>query len=327
MDILRWGLLSTARITRRLIPSIRLSNRSQLTAVASRDLERAKSYAAEWEIPEIFGSYEAMLASDKVDAVYVSLPNNMHAEWTVKALQAGKHVLCEKPFATTMNDVERMISAAESSGKVLAEAFMYRHHPQSILVQDLVRTGKIGDLLGVKIAFHFRLDNPQNIRLRPELDGGSIWDVGVYPISYAQMILSGPPDWVSGHQQIGPTGVDVTFFAQMHYASGQVAQFTCSFNSPFHAEAELMGSLGRLTVSRPFSGIEESQITFYKEDESNQTIPVPQKDLYLGEVEDMESAALDGAKTRVTLKQTRDHIRTALALYQSARENRIVRLE
>jgi D-xylose 1-dehydrogenase (NADP+, D-xylono-1,5-lactone-forming) len=327
MSVLRWGLLSTARINRRLIPSIRLSKRSLLNAVASRDLAHGKSYAAEWNIPLVFGSYEEMLASDQVDAVYISLPNDLHAEWTIKALQAGKNVLCEKPFAITLAEVDRMIATANSTGKVLAEAFMYRHHPQSLLVLDLIREGKLGDVLGVKSAFHFRLEDPKNIRLHPEQGGGSLWDVGVYPISYSQMIMSGPPDWVSGQQHIGQSGIDKSFFGQMHYKSGQVAQFTCSFDSPFHAGVEIMGSHGRLTVTRPFSVLEESQITLYKEDGSSESIPVPQKDLYLGEIEDMESAVFDGKNPRVTHLQSRDHIRTALALYQSARENCMVPLE
>ena len=327
MDKLRWGLLSTARINRRIMPAMRISNRSQLQGIASRDLERAQQYAAEWEIPQVFGSYEDMLASNQIDAVYIGLPNTLHAEWSIKALQAGKHVLCEKPFAVSLAEVDAMAAAARTSGCVLAEAFMYRHHPQSALVLDLLANGKIGAVRGLNTAFHFHLDPSTNIRLQPELAGGSLWDVGIYPISYSQMILSATPQTVSGRQQIGPSGVDLTFFAQMHYASGQVSQFTSSFDSPFHAIAEIIGTHGRLTVSRPFNGVEDSQIVWYKENGSVENIPCPQKELYLGEVEDMENAVIDGLPPLITLAQSRDHVRTALALYQSARENRTIALE
>ncbi len=327
MQVLRWGLLSTARINRRLIPSIRLSPRSHLAAVASRDPERGKQYADEWQIPHVFGSYEEMLASDQVDVVYVSLPNSLHAEWTIKALQAGKHVLCEKPFAVTLAEVDAMVAAAQTSGRILAEAFMYRHHPQTKLVLDLLTAGKIGEVRGIHSAFHFRLDQPANFRFSPGFAGGSLWDVGVYPISYSQMVFSTTPDWVMATQQTGPTGVDLTFFGMMHYPTGQVTQFTSSFDSPYHTNVEIVGTLGRLNITRPYNAVSESRIVLSKTDGQDEIIPVPQKDLYLGEVEDMEAAVLDGARSGINLQQSRDHVRIALALYRSAREIRPVMLE
>ena len=186
MTTVRWGLVSTANINRRVIPAIRQSARGQLTAVASRDIDKSTAYAAEWQIPSAFGSYEAMLASDEVDAVYISLPNHLHAEWTIKALEAGKHVLCEKPFAVTLEDVDRMIAASRQTGLVLAEAFMYRHHPQTKIVGDWVREGRLGDIARVSAVFNFSGMQPDNVRLNPGWGGGSLWDVGVYPISLAQ---------------------------------------------------------------------------------------------------------------------------------------------
>ena len=326
-QMLRWGLLSTAHINRRLIPSIRLSPRSRLAAVASRSLATAQAYAKEWDIPGVFGSYEEMLTSDEVDAVYISLPNKLHAEWSIRALEAGKHVLCEKPFAVSLDEVDRMFAASKSAGRVITEAFMYRHHPQTMLIKELVDRGEIGVVRGMRGAFHFRLDNPANIRLSQSLAGGSLWDVGVYPLSYSQWIMEGPPVEVMGWQQSSPSGVDATFFAQMRYSGGQVSQFTCSFDSPFHAAIEIIGTQGRLTVTRPFSAIEDSIITLYDTNEKMTVIPTPGKDLYLGEVEDMESAVLDGKPQRVTHAQIRDHIRTALALYKSAQTNQVVALE
>ena len=144
MNKIRWGLLSTAHINRRLIPAIRASERGELVAVASRSQDQADAYAAEWDIPQAFASYEAILASDAIDAVYISLPNHLHAEWTVKALHNGKHVLCEKPFALSLEGVDSMIAATEETGNVLAEAFMYRHHPQMKAVGEWVQAGRLG---------------------------------------------------------------------------------------------------------------------------------------------------------------------------------------
>jgi predicted dehydrogenase len=327
MDTLRWGLLSTAHINRRLIPSIRLSNRSYLGAVASRSLSKAQEYAKEWQIPLAFGSYEEMLASNEIDAVYISLPNKLHAEWSINALEAGKHVLCEKPFAVSLYEADRMIQTSERTGKRIAEAFMYRHHPQTQLVKDIIDQKRIGEVLSIRSAFHFRLENPDNIRLSQSLAGGSLWDVGVYPISYAQMIMGAAPQEVFAWQQSVDSSVDTTFFAQMRYPRGVVAQFSCSFDSPFHAGVEIIGTQGRLTVTRPYNAVEGCQINLYKADDTVENIPVPVKDLYLGEVEDMESAVLDGKPNLVTHAQTRSHVQTAMALYQSAREGRVITLE
>ncbi len=153
MNKVRWGLVSTANINRRVIPAIRECQRSELVAVASRDLQQARDYAQKWEIPQAFGSYQAMLESDQVDAVYVSLPNHLHAEWAIKAMQAGKHVLCEKPFATSLQDVDRMIATSRQTGRKLAEAFMYLHHPQMDIVNQWVQSGKLGEIVLVRANF------------------------------------------------------------------------------------------------------------------------------------------------------------------------------
>jgi predicted dehydrogenase len=196
MKKVRWGLLSTASINRRLIPPIRASQRGELVAVASRSQAAADAYAAEWGIPRAFGSYEAMLSSGEIDAVYVSLPNHLHAEWTIRALDHGLHVLCEKPFALTLAEVDSMTAAAARNGRALAEAFMYRHHPQTKIAGEWVREGKLGDLAVFRGTFSFYMENRENIRMRADDGGGSLWDVGVYPISFAQFLFGGPPEWV-----------------------------------------------------------------------------------------------------------------------------------
>jgi predicted dehydrogenase len=329
MKRIRWGLVSTAHINRRVIPAIRMSKRGQLAAVASRDLAKARAYAQEWDIPKAFGSYEEMLDSGQVDAVYISLPNHLHAEWTIRALQAGVHVLCEKPFACTLQEVDAMLAAATQTGRVLAEAFMYRHHPQTKLAGDWVRQGRLGELTVMRGVFNFKIDARDDIRLIPEFGGGSLWDVGVYPLSMAQFIFGGPPQSVSAMQWLGDTGVDETFTGLLRYPSGGMAQIASSFRTPFHTEVEIVGTEGRLRLTRPFTGMDmpDRLATFFPADGEPQELPVPSYELYLGEIEDMHAAILDGAPPYLSLSETRDHVRTALALYEAARTGKEVRLD
>ncbi|MEW5868184.1 MAG: Gfo/Idh/MocA family oxidoreductase [Chloroflexota bacterium] len=328
MSKVRWGLLSTAHINRRLIPAIRASGRGELVAVASRDLAKAKEYAAKWEIPQVFGDYQSMLNSGQVDAVYVSLPNHLHAEWSIRALHAGVHVLCEKPLATSLQEVDAMIAASQQSGCVLAEAFMYRHHPQTKIVGEWVHSGRLGDVTLVRGDFNYILEDRQvNVRMRPEYGGGSLWDVGVYPLSFAQFIFGGPPQRVFGMQRIGDLGVDEIFAGQMIYTNGGIAQIGASFRTPFYISTDIYGTLGRLSLNRPFVAMQEDRrLVFYPNQGPPQEIPVPEKELYLGEVEDMHAAILDGAQPYLSLQETRDHVRTVLALYTSAKTATVVNL-
>ena len=171
--VLRWGLLSTARINRAVIKPLRASKRNILSAVASRSSSKVEEYAKEWNIERTFDSYEAMLTDPDIDVIYNSLPNHMHAEWTIKAMQAGKHVLCEKPMALTVAELDAIAAAASQTGKVVAEAFMYRHHPQTILARELVLGGAIGKLQAIRGSFTFMMNTDVNIRLVPEMGGSS----------------------------------------------------------------------------------------------------------------------------------------------------------
>jgi predicted dehydrogenase len=327
MNKVRWGLLSTANINSRLIPAIRSSKRGELVAVASRDHARARTYAARWEIPHAFGSYEAMLASDFVDAVYISLPNHLHAEWSIRAMQMGKHVLCEKPFAITIEEVDRIIAASERYERVLTEAFMYRHHPQTRIAGEWVRSGRLGEVSLVRGVFHIYLENKENIHYIPECGGGSLWDVGIYPLSFAQYIYGGPPQRVLGFQWTGDTGVDETFVGNMQYSDCQLAQITSSFHIPFYTQVEIMGMEGSLVLNRPFVFMErEGKMVFHPKEGNPYEIPFPREELYLGEVRDMHAAILDGAETYIKLGETRDHVRTVLALQESVRTGQIVQL-
>lgn len=325
MDKVRWGLISTANINRKVIPAIRASSRGELAAVASRDRDQARSYADRWSIPKAFGTYQEMLDSGTVDAVYISLPNHLHAEWSIKALRAGVNVLVEKPFATTMQETEAMIAAAGETGKALAEAFMYRHHPQAKIAGEWVHTGRLGKPLIIRGAFTYRMKSRENVRLVPEYGGGSLWDVGIYPLSIAQYFFGSAPRFVTGAQWIGDTGVDEDFTGQMIYPNGELAQIVASFRVPYHTFVEVMGEEGRLTMTRPFNEIETNRkVMFYPNEGEPREIPVPEQNLYLGEIEDMQAVILDGASPYLSLQETRDHMRTALALYESARTGQTV---
>jgi len=327
MSTVRWGLISTANINRRLIPAIRASERGELTAVCSRTQESADRYAAEWNVPHAFGSYQEMLESDTVDVVYNSLPNHLHAEWSIKAMEAGKHVLCEKPFAIILDGVDRMAATSAKTGCHIAEAFMYRHHPQTKIVGEWVRSGRLGHIYLVRGTFNFQMGSRDNVRLVPEYGGGSLWDVGIYPLSFSQFVMGEPPLRVSGSQWIGESGVDEHFYGQMTYSGDRVAQISSSFAAPFHTSYEILGTKGRLVLNRPFVGLELNRhLTFHPYDGQPEEIPVPEKELYLGEVEDMHAAILDGQPNYLTLAESRNHVRTALALYESAEKQTTVYL-
>jgi D-xylose 1-dehydrogenase (NADP+, D-xylono-1,5-lactone-forming) len=326
MKRLRWGLLSTARINRALLPPLRSSARNELTAVASRDMERAQAYADERNIPRVFGSYEAMLADPDVDVIYNPLPNSMHTEWTIKATEAGKHVLCEKPLANTLEEVDAITAAAKKAGVVVMEAFMYRHHPQTLKVKELVESGAIGKLQLIRGSFTFKIADEGDVRLNSSLGGGSIWDVGCYPISYARLIAGTEPVEVFGWQKTGAgSGVDESFFGQMRFPNEVHAQFDCGFRSPQRTHIELVGDKGNITVKTPFTPRLNEEIIVTNGDEKR-IITTPGEDLYLGEVENMADAILDGKPPRMSLADSRNNVALILALLRSAKEARPISL-
>jgi predicted dehydrogenase len=323
--VLNWGLLSTARINRALIPPLQVSRRNKLLAVASRSQATADAYAREKKIPRAYGSYEALLADPEIDVIYNPLPNHLHAEWTIKAVQAGKHVLCEKPLALSVEEVDAIREAARKHGCVVAEAFMYRHHPQTLKVQEIVQSGSLGTLKLIRGSFTFVLTREGDVRLKPEWGGGSIWDVGCYPISYARTVIGGEPLEVFGWQVTGPTGIDETFVGQMRFGNGVIAQFDSSFVIPFHAFMEIVGSDGTLNIPHPFKpGIAEK--IYLTRGERTETITVKGAELYSGEVEDMADAILLGRTPRVTLEDSRANVAAIAAFLESARTGKPVHL-
>jgi D-xylose 1-dehydrogenase (NADP+, D-xylono-1,5-lactone-forming) len=318
MSRLRWGLLSTARINRMVIPAIRASARSELTAVASRTLDRAQAYAAEWKIPRALASYEALLDDPAIDVVYIGLPNSLHVEWTVRALDAGKHVLCEKPLALSVADVDRVEAAATRASRVAAEAFMYRHHPLTAAVTAIVGSGRLGAIQGYKGAFTFPLTREGDVRLDPALGGGSLWDVGCYPVSYTCLLTGTAPVEVFGWQRSSASGVDLQFAGMMRFADGSVAQFDSGFSGPLRTEMAIIGRDAALRVTRPFRTDDLSRLLLTTGDET-ETLPFAAASPFAGEIADMEAAALDGRPPRIPLSESRRTVQTIAALYQSAR--------
>ena len=322
---LNWGLLSTARINRALIQPLNASKRTVLLAAASRSQSSADAYAREWNIPRAYGSYESLLADPDIDVVYNPLPNHLHAEWTVKALRAGKHVLCEKPFALSLEEVDAMIAASKETGRILAEAFMYRHHPQTLKVKELVDGGALGTLQLIKGAFTFTLTRPGNFRSIKEMGGGSIWDVGCYPISYARMVVGAEPAEVFGWQVQGPGGSDVSFLGQMKFANGVHAQFDSGFQSPSRSHIEIVGDQACLHVPEPFKPGRKSEIVLRHGDEM-EILKIKGQELYTGEVDDMCDSILLGKPPRIPLPDSRGNVTVILALLESAETGRPVRL-
>jgi predicted dehydrogenase len=316
--VLNWGLLSTARINSALIPPLRASKRNRLLAVASRTQLSAEEYARERKIPRSHGSYEALLADPEIDVIYNPLPNHLHAEWTIKAVEAGKHVLCEKPLALSVEEVDAISSAARRHGRVVAEAFMYRHHPQTLKVQELVKGGALGSLKLLRGSFSYLLSHEGDVRLDPALGGGSLWDVGCYPISYARTLLGKEPLEVFGWQVTSPTGIDDTFVGQMRFPDDVQVQFDSSFVIPLHWFMEIIGNEGTLNVPSPFKPNENERIYLTRRNKT-ETIKIKGQELYIGEVEDMADTILLGREPRISLEDSRANVGVITALLESAR--------
>jgi len=247
----KWGFLSTADINRKLIPGAHASEKLELLAVASRDKNRAEAYADEWEIPRAYGSYEDLLADPEIEAVYISLPNTMHVEWSIKALEAGKHVLCEKPLTRHPEEADAAFDVAERTGRLLSEAFMYRHNPQTAKVVELVRGGAIGELRLIRSAFSYGLYDFENIRLRTDVEGGALMDVGCYNVSGSRL-LGGEPERVWGEAWYGPSGTDWTFTGTLRLSGDVIATFDCGTALVERDELEAIGSEGSLFLDDPW---------------------------------------------------------------------------
>ncbi len=321
----RWGILGVARINRALVGPLN-TGRHRLLAIASRTAARAEAYAAEHGIPRAYGSYEALLADPEIDGVYIPVPNSLHAPLTIQAARAGKHVLCEKPLALSGEEVQAIADAAAAHGVVVTEAFMYRHHPIVSRMKALIEEGAIGRVLGAFGVFSFVHDRPNDVRFDPELGGGSLWDVGCYPVGFIRTLLGERPATVYGVGAWSPRDVDLTFFGQLTFPGGVVAQIVSSFETAFRTEVDVTGTEGRLRVTHAFKPREREIIELIRGDEVT-PIEVDGPPLYQGQVDDLVEAATTGRAPLVTLDDSRDNVETLAALLASARTGQAVRLD
>jgi len=318
---LGWGILGPGRIAPRLVRAVAACARGEMVAVASRDIDRAAAFASRSGVAQAFGSYEALLAAPEVDVVYVALPNHLHAEWTVRALEAGKHVLCEKPLALTPDDVDAIAAAAERAGRIAVEAFMYLHHPQIITAVEMARGGALGRLELVNGSFSFFLTFPDDPRVDPAKGGGSLWDVGCYPVSLARRVAGEEPECVGAFARFDERGVDRTFVGQLRFPNGLLAQFDCGFAAPDRERVEIVGSDATLVLDAPFLPAPDGpppSLTMWRGRDAT-PIEVASVDQYGAEVEDLTAAILDRTQPRVDLSFSRGTIAALVDLDRAAR--------
>jgi predicted dehydrogenase len=318
---LRWGILGPGRIAPRIVRALVDNPRGQLHAVAGRDPERARAFAARHGAELAHPTFEALLADPDIDVVYVALPNGHHAPWTIRALEAGKHVLCEKPLALTAAEVDAIAAAAERNGRIAVEAFMYLHHPQTLKMLELIRSGSLGPIQVVSAAFSFLLERAADPRIEPDLGGGSLWDVGCYPVSISRRIAGEEPDGIAGFARFDERGVDRAFVGQLHFPSGLLAHFESGFAAPDRERVEVVGTDATLVVDHPFLPEPDgppASLRIMREG-VEELIPVDSIDDYRAEVDDLQAAILDGTPPRVDLAFSRGGIATLAELDRVAR--------
>ena len=310
---LRWGLLSTANITGLLLGS----GHGEFVAVASRSAERAEAFARERGLPRWHGSYEALLADPEVDAVYVPLPNSMHVEWSIRALEAGKHVLCEKPMSRHPDDVARAFDVAEREGRVLMEAFMWRHHPQLERARELVAAGEIGRLCMIRAAFSFAGKPPEDVRMQRALEGGGLMDVGCYCISGCRALTGAEPERVYGEQVLGGDGVDVAFAGTLRFPAEVLGVFDCGMSYVARDELEAIGDEGSLFLDDPWHG-REAVIEVRRPDGTVERVEIARANSYALELENFEAAVRGDAAPLLDRADAIAQARAIEALYRSA---------
>jgi D-xylose 1-dehydrogenase (NADP+, D-xylono-1,5-lactone-forming) len=322
-DPVSWGVISTADINRRLIPGAKASPKVRLTAVASRDAARAAAYAKEWGFERSYGSYEALLEDPEIEAVYIPLPNTLHVEWSIRALEAGKHVLCEKPISRHPDEVAAAFAVAERADRFLMEAFMFRHNPQTAKLRKLVDDGAIGELRLIRSTFSYSLYDESNIRLQADLEGGALMDVGCYDVSGSRL-LAGEPERVFGEAWFGPTGTDWVLTGSMRFPGNVLATFDCGTALVERDELEAIGSEGSLFVDDPWHvlrpGIE------IRRGGEVERIEVEQVDSYRLEVENLSDAIRGEATPLLGRDDAVAQARTLEALYRSATTGSAVEL-
>jgi D-xylose 1-dehydrogenase (NADP+, D-xylono-1,5-lactone-forming) len=318
-----WGVLSTANIGRAaVIPAIQASKNGTVSAIASRDPARARDFAAANAVDRSYGSYEALLDDEDVDAVYIPLPNSLHREWTLRAAAAGKHVLCEKPLGLSAAECVEMEQAARENGVLLMEAFMYRFHPRTDKVRELVRGGAIGPLRVIQSSFSFRLRNEDNIRMTPELGGGSLMDVGCYCVNVSRTLADAEPVEVQAFASWASTGVDDEMAGTLRFENGLFAQFDCALTLERRESYVAAGPDGHLSVASAFlPGTGETTIEELHGRAGTTHHSIPGADEYRLMVEHFAESVLEGRPVRYPPAEAGANLRVIEALYRSARND------
>jgi D-xylose 1-dehydrogenase (NADP+, D-xylono-1,5-lactone-forming) len=316
---MRWGLLSTANINGKLLAGARGTDEATVTAVASRDRGRAEEFAREHDIERAHGSYEALLEDPDVDAIYNPLPNSLHVPWSVRALEAGKHVLCEKPLTRRPAEAEAAFAAAQRAGRLLEEAFMWRHHPQTHRLRELIDEGAIGRLRMVKASFSFPLADTSNIRMRSDLDGGSLMDVGCYCVSGCRLVAGTEPERVWGEEAIGGDGVDVAFAATLRFPDDVIGAFHCGFAVGRRHHLEAIGEDGSLLVADPWHCVTPG--IALKRDDGSEMIEIAPANPYAHELIDFARAVRGDAPLLLGEPDALAQARVIEALYASAADS------
>lgn len=319
---LRWGILGCANIAKgSVIPGIQQSQSGEVIAIASRDGQKASETAAKLNIPVAYGSYEQLLADPDVDAVYIPLPNHLHKEWTIKAAEAGKHVLCEKPLALTAAEATEMVDACAWAGVHFAEAFMYRHHPRYQQILDVIQSGEIGELRGIHSTFTFNASGAKgNVRFHREMGGGSIYDIGCYPISVARLIMGVEPEAVTVQAFFSPEhgNVDMMASGLLEFPGHVALTFDCAMWAASRNTLEILGTTGRIEVPSAFVSRPDGSSNFYVITSERREVEVPQINQYSAQADEFAAVVLDGAMPKFTSQDAIANMRVIDACLQSA---------
>ena len=321
-DKLRWGVLGTANIGRVAVnPAIQASSNGELVAVASREAGRAREFASKWGIPRAYGGYEALLDDPEIGAVYIPLPNSLHRSWAIRAAEKGKHVLCEKPLALTPGEGREMLAAADANGVKLMEAFMYRFHPRTLKVIELVQGGTLGALRMVRSAFTFRLTRPDNIRLQPELGGGALMDVGCYCVNLSRTLAGSEPIAAQAWASWVASGVDGQMAGSLLFEGGVLAQFDCALTMERREFYEVAGTEASLTVPAAFlPGTSEVAVAVHRGREAEVRHEIHGADEYRLMVEHFADCVLHDRPLRYPATEAVANMEVIDALYRSARD-------
>ena len=327
MATVRWGILSTAKIgVEKVIPAMQQAPSAEVTAIASRNLERAREVADQLGIPVAHGSYEELLADHTIDAVYIPLPNHMHVPWSIRALEAGKHILCEKPIGLGVEEAERLQRAGEEHPELkLMEAFMYRHHPQWVRAKELVDSGEIGPVKKIQTYFSYNNRNPQDIRNQAEIGGGGLMDIGCYAISVPRFIYGDEPSRVVASIEFDPDwGIDSYGSTLMEFPTG-TASFVYGTQLADHQRVTIGGTLGRIEIMIPFNAPpDEPCVIHVQRDNEIERVELPVTDQYTVQGELMSCSILDDAPVPTPFEDAVANMKVIERCFASAREGKWV---